>query len=143
MSNNNVNIEHDFTKVLDGLEKMGIDLYKLIPNVTLKAAKIIRDAIVRNLPRSEEGVGKKLQWKKTSKYIHMQDDVKITSIKTDEETQDKVRHVRGGKYTHYKWKWWEFGTSKMKGNQFMTRSMKETQNTVQAIIDEGIKKVVK
>jgi HK97 gp10 family phage protein len=135
-------MEHDFSHVLQGFEQMGVELHKIIPKTTLKAAKIIKSAIVRNLPRSKDDEKKTLQWKGKMKYVHMQDDVKITTLKEDVETLDMVRHLRGGKYTHYKWKWWEFGTSKLEGNQFMTRSLKETNTEVQKAINDDIKKVI-
>lgn len=146
MGNNHVNIEHDFSKILEGFEKMGISLHKVIPNATMEAAKIIKNAIIKNLPRTKDDEEKTLQWKGKIKYVHMQDDVKITSVKMDKETQDEVRHVRGGKYTHYKWKWLEFGTTRTKKGKepshFITKSMKETEREVQSIINEEIKKVV-
>lgn len=146
MGNNHVNIEHDFSEALNGLEQMGAGIHKLIPKATMEAAKIIKKAIIKNLPRSKEDEEKTLQWKGKMKYVHMQDDVKITCVKTDEETQDKVRHVRGGKYTHYKWKWLEFGTTRTKKGKepshFITKSMKETEREVQSIINEEIKKVI-
>jgi HK97 gp10 family phage protein len=125
-----VSFEWDFSEIMNEFEKMGKDIEKVESKATKKAAKVVKVAIEKNVGRSDinkEG------------YTHMQDDVKISGLKEDEKL-DKVREIKGGKKTGYKWKWREFGTSKQKGNAFMTKSVQETQQEVQKIINDEIKK---
>jgi HK97 gp10 family phage protein len=121
--------EFDFSEVTQGLEEMAKQLEKVETKATLKAAKIVKSAVAKNVGRSN--ITK-------AGYTHMADDVKVSGLKTDEDGE-KYREVYGGKNTGYKWKFLEFGTSKMKGNQFMTKSLEETAEEVEQIINEEIK----
>lgn len=125
-----VNIEWDFSEITNELEKMGKDIEKVEQTATLKAAQVIKAAVEKNIGRSDAN---------KPGYIHMADDVRLSGLKEDEDG-DKVREIYGGKKTGYKWKWLEFGTSKMKGNQFMTKSLEETSEEVKKIIDEELQK---
>lgn len=127
----NIEFEWDFDEVMQEIEKMGKDVKKVEGNATRKAAEVVKNAVEKNLPRSD--IAK-------SGYVHMADDVKISGLKEDKETGDSIREVKGSRKTHYKWKWLEFGTSKMKGNQFITKSKLETESEVADIINDEIKK---
>lgn len=125
-----VKMEWDLEQVMNQIEKMGKDVNKFERDATLEASKVIKDAVERNLPRSD--ITK-------AGYIHMKDDIKISSLKTDKD-YNTFREIRGGKKTNYKWKWLEYGTSNMKGNLFLTKSMRETQNDAIKILNDFIKK---
>ncbi|MGD9700677.1 HK97-gp10 family putative phage morphogenesis protein [Acinetobacter sp.] len=133
MSNADIIVEWDFSEIERELEKMGKDIDKLKANATKKAAEVVKAAVERNVGRSN--INK-------PGYVHMQDDVKISALKEDEETGADVREVGGGKKTGYKWRFAEYGTSRWRGNQFMTKSVNETADEVKKIIEEEIKKEV-
>lgn len=127
-----VKMDWDLEEVMIKIEHMGKDVNKFEKDSTLAAAKVVKSAVEKNLPRSD--INK-------AGYTHMQDDVKISSLKTDKEL-NKVREVKGGKKTYYKWKFLEYGTSKMKGNQFLTKSIKESKDEAIKIINNAIKKAL-
>lgn len=125
-----VNFEWDFSEIINEIEEMGKDVEKVESKATLKAAQKVKGAVEKNIGKSnvdKEG------------YTHMMDDVKVSGLKEDEDG-DKVREVYGGNKTGYKWKFLEFGTSKMKGNQFMTKSLEETAGEVEKIINDELQK---
>ena len=126
----NISFEHDFSQILNGIENMVDDVSKIEAKATLKGAKILKESLEKNVGKS------------TIDHEHIADDIKISALKTDDEGNE-AREVKGGKKTGYKWKWLEFGTSKMKGNQFITKSLHETKDEVQSAIDNELKKVVK
>lgn len=126
----NVSFEWDFSEIMNEFEQMGKDIGKVEQKATLKAGQTIKAAVEKNLPKSDiEREG----------YVHMKDDVRLSGLKEDEDG-DKIREVYGSKKTGYKWKFLEFGTSKMKGNQFMTKSVEETAGEVEKIINDELQK---
>ncbi len=134
MGDSGIILEWDFEEIERELEKMGRDVDRLQSRATMKAAKVVKEAVERKVGRSNIN---------RPGYVHMQDDVKISALREDEELGIKVREVRGGKKTGYKWRFAELGTSKWKGNQFITKSKNETAEEVKRIIDEEIKKELK
>lgn len=125
-----VNFEWDFSEIINEIEEMGKDVEKVESKATLKAAQKVKGAVEKNIGKSnvdKEG------------YTHMMDDVKVSGLKEDEDGE-KIREVYGGSKTGYKWKFLEFGTSKMKGNQFMTKSLEETAGEVEKIINDELQK---
>lgn len=128
---NNVTIEWDFSEIIKHFEEMGKDLEKSEEAGTKKAAAVIVEALKKNVGRSdidEEG------------YVHMQDDIHVSGLKEDKTDGSKVREIYGGKKTGWKWRFKEYGTSKGNGNQFMTKSLQETDEEIKKIIDDEIKK---
>ena len=127
----NVTFEWDFSSIIKEFEKMGKDIEKVEDKATFKASKVVADALAKNVGRSdidEEG------------YVHMQDDIHISSLKEDKTDGSKIREIYGSKKTGWKWKFREFGTSKDAGNQFITKSLNETKKEIKKIIDDEIKK---
>jgi HK97 gp10 family phage protein len=131
---NNVTFEWDFSNIIKEFETMGKDMLKVEEVATKKAAKVVADALAKNMGRSdidEEG------------YVHMQDDIHISGLKDDKFDGSKVREISGGKKTGWKWHFQEYGTSKDAGNQFITKSLAETKDEVKDIVDSEIRKELK
>lgn len=136
----NVKMDWDFSDITNKFDNMGKDLTALEKIVTSKVAKVIKLAIQNNLLRSSKD---KNQYDRNVDYKHMKDDIKISSLKEDKESLDSIREIKGGKQTHFKWKWLENGTSKMKPNHFLTKSMNQTKDEVKSIFNEAIKKALR
>lgn len=127
-----VKLDWDVKDIMDKIEKMGKDATKFESSATMEAAQVVKAHVESNLPRSDVSkIG----------YKHMKDHVIITSLKED-ETLTKVRKVKGGKSTGYKWKWLEYGTSNMNATNFLTKSMKESNKEVTEILNEAVKKAL-
>ena len=128
-----VTIECDFSGLIANIERMGKDIENVAGKATLKAARVVAEKAKENLKRSNLK-------KYPEGYMHMQDDVKISSL-TDEDG-DKIRKIGGGRKTGYKWRFLEEGTSKMSGTQFASRTKLETEREVESIIINEIRKVL-
>jgi HK97 gp10 family phage protein len=106
--------------------------------ILAKGAKIIKAAVINNLPKSD------LDASATnydgSPYIHMRNDVK-TQIK-DDKAGNVYAVIKGGKYTGYKWHMLENGTSKMRATHFIEKSMSQTEEEINKLIDEAISRAV-
>ncbi|WP_053957163.1 HK97-gp10 family putative phage morphogenesis protein [Inediibacterium massiliense] len=128
----NISFEWDFSGILKEFERMGKDMEKVEKTGTLKASKAVANKLKDNTNRStvdKEG------------YKHMQDNIKISGLKEDENL-DKYRGVGFGKL-QYKANWLNDGTSKMKPTHFLTKTVEETKDEVKEIIDQEIKKELK
>ncbi len=124
-----VTMEHNFDDIINGMDKMGKDIKKTRSKITAVPANIIKEALKKNLGRSK------------ANHMHMADDIKIGAVTIDDE-ENHVRIIKGGKRTHYKWKWLEFGTSKLKALLFITKSLNETEKAVEEAMTEEIRKVM-
>lgn len=124
-----VYVDFDFSHISKEFERMKRDLSKVEIRATLKAARVVKESLNQNMGRSNI---------KDSDYVHMQDDILISALKQDSD-DDTVREIYGGKKTGYKWHFLNNGTSNMAGNQFMDRSILETEDQVQDIIEKEIK----
>lgn len=126
---NSVNMDFDFAGIINGIEKMEKNIDVVEKKATQKAGKVIAEKLKANTPRSDITA---------SGYKHLQDNIKISSLKEDENL-DKYRGVGFGK-SQYKADWLEFGTSKMQGTNFITNTMQETKSDVKNVINEVLKK---
>ena len=124
-----IDFEIDFSGITSELEKMEKGIQDVEEKATKKAAQVVADTVKKKLNRSS---------KNYPGYAHMEDDVRISGLKED-ENGNKTRVVSGGKRTKYKWKFLEYGTSRMQGNQFASRATKETEGKVKEIVEAEIK----
>lgn len=127
-----VDMEFDFSNIEEELNKMVDDIEKVEDKVILKSAQLVRNRMkLRVKPSKISSPG----------YKHIKDDMKISRLKDDNEGT-KYREIYGGKKTGYKWKFLEFGTTKMSARPFMQPSLDETENEREQIAYEELKKVI-
>ena len=126
----NITFEFDLSEITDGIEQMGKDIEKVEKTATLEASRHVAEKLKENTPRSD--ISK-------AEYKHLQDNVKVGSLREDKETLDKSRHVSYGKL-QYKANWLNDGTSKMRGKHHIEKTVNETKNDVANIVNEHVKK---
>jgi HK97 gp10 family phage protein len=119
-----------------------LNMSKVLENerktIITKGAKVIKSAVINNLHRSD--LGPTATNYDGTPYIHMKDDVK-TQIK-DDKTGNTYAIIKGGRYTGYKWHMLNNGTSKTKATHFVDKTLEQTENEINQIIDEAITKAV-
>lgn len=127
-----VSVEFDFSNIEEELKLMVKGIGEAEDKAILKSAQLVRDKMkqrvrVSNINRPD--------------YKHIKDDIKISALKNDNEGT-KYREIYGGKKTGYKWKFLEFGTTRMEARPFMQPSIDETANERELIAYEELKKVI-
>lgn len=127
-----VNLEFDFSNVEEELNKMVKDIGEAEDTIILKSSQLTRDRMQQRVRVSKIS---------TPGYKHIKDDIKISALKDDKEGT-RYREIRGSKKTGYKWKFLEFGTTKMKAIPFMQPSVDETEIERKNITDEELRKVI-
>lgn len=110
---------------------MGQDVEQVKKKATLEGAKIVAKTLKDNVNRST---------KELPGYKHLKDNVKVSSLKEDEELNE-YRGVGFGKLQH-KANWLEYGTSKMQGQHIMSKTIVDTRIGVKEAIDKELKKVL-
>jgi HK97 gp10 family phage protein len=124
-------------EIQDVLKKMPKILEKEKRNFLKKVGDVIKGFAERNIKRSNITNGS---------YKHMADDVKST-IRTDRSGELFVS-VSGGNETGYKWRFLNDGTMDEKGRQhtkgthFMEKTISESENDIEKLVDELLTKVV-
>lgn len=127
-----INMEFDFSNIEDELNSIVKDIAEVEDKIILKSSQLVRDRMQQKVRVSKIS---------TPGYKHIKDDIKISSLKND-GMGTKFREIRGSKKTGYKWKFLEFGTTKMKAIPFMQPSVDETDIARQNITDEELRKVI-
>ncbi|MCF8020898.1 MAG: HK97 gp10 family phage protein [Vallitaleaceae bacterium] len=122
-----VNVDYDFSDILNSIEKMVDDINKVESKATLEGAKEVKKALEANTPKSNED------------HDHMVDNIKIGNYKENGDGV-KSREVGYGKL-QYKANWLEFGTSKMQGIGLLTKAMQESKSNVERAINEELNKI--
>lgn len=130
-----VTIDWDFSDIMASIEKIGVDIEKVASPATKKAADYVAQEVKNNLNRSNRKT-----YSYPEEYIHMQDDVKVSNM--IDEDDDKIRVIGGGKWTAYKWRFINDGTSNMEGNHFADCTKIETEDKVKEIILDEVRKVL-
>ena len=101
--------------------------------------KELKKEVQKILPKSDE----------SGDYKHMRDDVKITVNGKKQKTGISGVTVHGGKKTAYKWHLLDDGTRNPDGTvhtaatHFTDKAMKAANNSIERLIDELERKVVK
>lgn len=123
-----VDISSDFDSLIETFENMGDELEKVQQKTTLKAGKVVAEKLKQNVKRSD--IAKE-------SYTHMEDSIKISPLKEDEEL-NKTRSIHFGKL-QYKAKWREYGTSTQDPDFLLSNTVRETSSEVKEITDTDIK----
>jgi HK97 gp10 family phage protein len=127
-----VNIEFDFSNIEDEMLKMVDDIAKAEERIILRSAQLVRDRMKQKVNVSD------INW---PGYKHIKDDIKISRLK-DDKAGTKYREIYGGKKTGFKWKYLEYGTTKMNAIPFMQPSLEDTELERQRIAEEELRKAI-
>lgn len=127
-----ISVEFDFSNIEEELNKMAKDIGEVEDKIILKSAQLVRDRMQQRVRVSKVN---------HSWYKHIKDDTKVSELKNDEDGT-KYREIYGGKKTGYKWKFLEFGTTKMSARPFMQPSVDETDGEREQIAYEELKRVI-
>ncbi len=127
-----VNIEFDFSNIEDEMLKMVDDIAKAEEIIILRSAQLVRDRMKQKVNVSD------INW---PGYKHIKDDIKISRLK-DDKAGTKYREIYGGKKTGFKWKYLEYGTTKMNAIPFMQPSLEDTELERQRIAEEELRKAI-
>lgn len=127
-----VDIQFDFSNIEEELKLVVKGVGEVEDKIILKSAQLVRDRMKQRVR-----VSKVIK----PDYKHIKDDMKISSTKDDEEGT-RYREIYGGKKTGYKWKFLEFGTTKMDAIPFMQPSVDETEKEREQIAYNELKKVI-
>lgn len=127
-----VNVEFDFSNIEEELNKMVKDVGEAESRIILKSTQLVRDRMKQRVRVSKIS---------SPGYKHIKDDMKISTLKDDGEGT-RYREIYGGKKTGYKWKFLEFGTTRMEARPFMQPSVDETEKERERIVYEELKKVI-
>lgn len=125
------NIKTDGEKVEVFLDEILKDIESVEENFLKKSANIMKQNVVNNLNRLRTTTSKE-------GYKHMADDVQARIVK--DKYGDKVARVRGGKNTGTKWHIVNDGTYRSKATHFMDDAIKQTENDLETIVNEEMKK---
>lgn len=127
-----VNIEFDFSNIEDEMLKMVDDIAEAEERIILRSAQLVRDRMKQKVNVSD------INW---PGYKHIKDDIKISRLK-DDKAGTKYREIYGGKKTGFKWKYLEYGTTKMNAIPFMQPSLEDTELERQRIAEEELRKAI-
>lgn len=139
-------INFDYSDTSYWIEEQIANISKVLVNdrkkVLNKAAKIIKANLEKQFSAIDSHIpSTTANYDGSTPYVHLKDGVK-TSVKDDNEGS-VYAVIRGDKYTGYKWHLVENGTSNTDALHPLEKALKETENEVNEVIDEMIKKAVK
>jgi len=130
--NETVKIDWDFSNIENELNKMVDDIAEVEERIILKSAQLVRDRMKQKVRVSSIN---------RPDYKHVKDDMKMSSLK-DDKMGTKYREIYGGKKTGFKWKYLEYGTTKMNAIPFMQPSLEDTELERQRIAEEELRKAI-
>jgi HK97 gp10 family phage protein len=138
-----MNITFDYEIALFSIEqeiaRIPKELKGQTRTVIRKISKIVQNNVLKELNKLPDSEAL-TNYDGTGPYIHMKDDIKV-SVKDDQEGS-VFAIIRGGKYTGYKWHLVNNGTVKSRATHFIDIAMNKSENEVNQIIDEMIRKAV-